>query len=164
MKSLHKILIATSFLTIGSVYAQTETQTIETDSIYFMKIIQSLKLKCQTCNTKLLFTSKNESLLNIPFLKMMVFGFYLEIFMFIKENNTLIFNYKHINQGNHTLFDSAVINNKDAVVYGGLAPLRLKRYLIGDVLVFLQGQTQMLWGTQREQLRPHIGFGLRITL
>lgn len=35
MKSLHKILIATFFLTIGSVYAQTETPTIETDSIYY---------------------------------------------------------------------------------------------------------------------------------
>ena len=33
MKSLHKILIATFFLTIGSVYAQ--TPTIETDSIYY---------------------------------------------------------------------------------------------------------------------------------
>ncbi|WP_018675942.1 conjugal transfer protein TraO [Riemerella columbina] len=72
--------------------------------------------------------------------------------------------YELINQGNHTLFDGAVINNKDAVVYGGLARLRLERYLVGDVLVFLQGQTQMLWGTQREQLRPHIGLGFRITL
>lgn len=72
--------------------------------------------------------------------------------------------YELINQGNHTLFDGAVINNEDAVIYGGLARLRLERYLVGDVLVFLQGQTQMLWGTQREQLRPHIGLGFRMTL
>ncbi|MDO5615664.1 MAG: conjugal transfer protein TraO [Cruoricaptor ignavus] len=72
--------------------------------------------------------------------------------------------YELINKGNHTLSDGAVINNKDAVVYGGLARLRLERYLVGNVLVFLQGQTQMLWGTQREQLRPHIGLGFRITL
>ncbi|MDO5615663.1 MAG: conjugative transposon protein TraN [Cruoricaptor ignavus] len=35
MKSLQKILIATFFLTVGSVYAQTETSTIETDSVYY---------------------------------------------------------------------------------------------------------------------------------
>ncbi|MGV4528982.1 conjugal transfer protein TraO [Ornithobacterium rhinotracheale] len=72
--------------------------------------------------------------------------------------------YEFINRGNHTLPDGAVINNKDAWVYGGLARLRLERYLIDNMLVFVQGQTQMMWGTQREQLRPHIGFGLRITL
>ncbi|MGV4438751.1 conjugal transfer protein TraO [Ornithobacterium rhinotracheale] len=72
--------------------------------------------------------------------------------------------YERINQGNHTLSDGAVINNKDAWVYGGLARLRLERYLIDNMLVFVQGQTQMLWGTQREQLRPHIGLGFRMTL
>lgn len=35
MKSLHPFLIATLFLTIGNVYAQIETPTSETDSIYY---------------------------------------------------------------------------------------------------------------------------------
>lgn len=72
--------------------------------------------------------------------------------------------YERFNKGKHILKDGAIISSKDAMVYGGLARLRLERYMIDDAILFIQGQTQMLWGTSREQFRPHIGLGLRITL
>lgn len=75
-----------------------------------------------------------------------------------------VIGYERINKGNHVLADGAVINNKDNFVYGGLTRLRLERYLMDDLIVFAQGQTQILWGTNRELFRPHIGLGFRFTL
>jgi len=72
--------------------------------------------------------------------------------------------YERINKGDSLLFDGAVILNKSHLVYGLGGRISTEIYIADPLVLFLYGNTKVLWGTTRSQLRSSIGVGVRISL
>lgn len=74
---------------------------------------------------------------------------------------TGVLGYESINRGESMLYDGAKIVSKDHFIYGAGGRLTFETYLSDCFVLFLQGRTKILWGTDLKQFRPSAGVGLR---
>lgn len=75
---------------------------------------------------------------------------------------TAVAGYETVNRGEKLLSDGATLLTKDRFVYGGVYHLALDIYATDNLLFFVKGKCNVLWGSDVEMFRPSLNTGIRI--
>lgn len=70
--------------------------------------------------------------------------------------------YETVNRGEKLLSDGATLLTKDRFVYGGAYHLVLDIFATDNLIFFMKGKCNVLWGSDLEMFRPQINSGIRI--
>ncbi|WP_312079310.1 conjugal transfer protein TraO [Chryseobacterium sp.] len=82
----------------------------------------------------------------------------------INSTISVVGGYENINRDRTDLPDGAILKNDSNYIYGASGRLSVELYLSDRFVLLGYGKARMLWNTSLENLRPSIGFGLRINL
>jgi len=80
-------------------------------------------------------------------------------FLFIGES--VLAGYETVNWGKKTLFDGALLTNKDAVIYGGALTMELESYLSDRLVLLLNARERCLWGSSTGRFHSQLGLGIK---
>lgn len=72
--------------------------------------------------------------------------------------------YETVNRGEKLLSDGATLLTKDRFVYGGAYHLALDVFATDNLVFFVKGKCNVLWGSDVEMFRPQVSTGIRISL
>ncbi len=75
---------------------------------------------------------------------------------------TAVAGYEAVNRNEKILSDGATLLDKDRFVYGGAYHLSLDIYAADNLIVFVKGKCNVLWGSDVEMFRPALQTGIRI--
>ncbi len=75
---------------------------------------------------------------------------------------TAVAGYETVNRGEKLLPDGATLLTKDCFVYGGAYHLALDIYATDNLVFFVKGKCNVLWGSDVEMFRPSLQTGIRI--
>lgn len=70
--------------------------------------------------------------------------------------------YETVNRGEKLLPDGATLLTRDRFVYGGAYHLALDVFVIDNLVLFVKGKCNVLWGSDVEMFRPSLQTGIRI--
>lgn len=77
---------------------------------------------------------------------------------------TAVAGYETVNRSEKLLSDGATLLAKDKFVYGGAYHLALEIYATDNLVFFVKGKCNVLWGSDVEMFRPSLQTGIRISL
>lgn len=69
--------------------------------------------------------------------------------------------YEFLNRGEKILYDGALLESTEDLIYGAGARLSLEKFILNQIVLLLQGQLNALWGTTMEMFRPSVGMRIR---
>ena len=75
---------------------------------------------------------------------------------------TAVAGYETVNRGEKLLSDGATLLTKDHFVYGGAYHLALDVFATDNLVLFVKGKCNVLWGSDVERFRPQLQTGIRI--
>lgn len=75
---------------------------------------------------------------------------------------TAVAGYETVNRGEKLLPDGATLLTKDKFVYGGAYHLALDIFATDNLVFFVKGKCNVLWGSDVEMFRPQLGTGIRL--
>lgn len=75
---------------------------------------------------------------------------------------TALAGYETVNRGEKLLPDCATLLTKDRFVYGGAYHLALDVFATDNLVFFVKGKCNVLWGSDVKMFRPQINTGIRI--
>lgn len=75
---------------------------------------------------------------------------------------TAVVGYETVNRGKKLLPDGATLLTKDTFVYGGAYHLALDIFATDNLVFFVKGKCNVLWGSDVEMFRPQVGMGIRL--
>ena len=70
--------------------------------------------------------------------------------------------YETVNRSDKLLSDGATLNTRDRFIYGGAYHLALDIYVTDNLVLFVKGKCNVLWGSDVEMFRPSLQSGIRI--
>ena len=77
---------------------------------------------------------------------------------------TAVAGYETVNRSDKLLSDGATLLTRDRLVYGGAYHLELDIYATDNLVLFVKGKCNVLWGSDVEMFRPSLQTGIRISL
>ncbi len=77
---------------------------------------------------------------------------------------TAVAGYETVNRSDKLLPDGATLLTRDRFVYGGAYHLALDVYATDNLVLFVKGKCNVLWGSDVEMFRPSLQTGIRISL
>lgn len=75
---------------------------------------------------------------------------------------TAVAGYETVNRGEKLLADGATLLTKDRFVYGGAYHLALDVFATNNLVFFVKGKCNVLWGSDMERFRPSLQTGIRL--
>lgn len=84
--------------------------------------------------------------------------------LIINSSISVIGGYEQINRDETDLSDGALLRNESSFIYGASGRLSVELYLSDTLVLLGYGKARVLWNTSLENLKPSVGFGLRINL
>ena len=75
---------------------------------------------------------------------------------------TAVAGYETVNRGEKLLPDGATLLTKDRFVYGGAYHLALDIFVTDNLVFFVKGKCNVLWGSGVERFRPQISIGVKL--
>lgn len=75
---------------------------------------------------------------------------------------TAVAGYETVNRSEKLLSDGATLLAKDKFVYGGAYHLTFDIYAMDNLVLFVKGKCNVLWGSDVEMFRPSLQTGIRI--
>ena len=75
---------------------------------------------------------------------------------------TAVAGYETVNRGEKLLLDGATLLTKDKFVYGGACHLALDIFAADNLVFFVKGKCNVLWGSDVEMFHPQVGMGIRV--
>lgn len=75
---------------------------------------------------------------------------------------TAVAGYETVNRGKKLLPDGATLLTKDRFVYGGAYHLALDIFATDNLVLFVKGKCNVLWGSDLERFRPQVSTGIRV--
>lgn len=75
---------------------------------------------------------------------------------------TAVAGYETVNRGEKLLPDGATLLTKDRFVYGGAYHLALDVFATDNLVFFVKGKCNVLWGSGVKMFRPQVGTGIRV--
>ena len=97
-------------------------------------------------------------------------GYMLNLFsdggknLLLNTGITAVAGYETINRGEKLLPDGATLLERDRFLYGGAYHLALDVFATDNLVLFIKGKCNVLWGSDVERFRPQINTGIRISL
>lgn len=80
---------------------------------------------------------------------------------FLSIGGSALAGYETVNWGTKTLFDGALLTNKDAIIYGGAITLELESYLSDRLVLLLNARERCLWGGSTGHFHTQLGIGIK---
>ena len=77
---------------------------------------------------------------------------------------TAVAGYETVNRNEKLLPDGATLLTRDRFVYGGAYHLALDVFVIDNLVFFVKGKCNVLWGSDVEMFRPSLQTGIRLIL
>lgn len=75
---------------------------------------------------------------------------------------TVVVGYETVNRNEKILSDGGTLLDKDRFVYGGAYHLALDIFASDNLVLFVKGKCNVLWGSDVEMFRPALQTGIRI--
>ena len=75
---------------------------------------------------------------------------------------TAVAGYETVNRNEKLLPDGATLLTRDRFVYGGAYHLALDVFVIDNLVLFVKGKCNVLWGSDVERFRPSLQTGIRL--
>ena len=95
-------------------------------------------------------------------------GYLLNLFSDARKNVllntgiTAVVGYETVNRNEKLLSDGATLLTRDRFVYGGAYNLALGVFAIDNLVLFVNGKCNVLWGSDVEMFRPSLQTGIRL--
>ena len=95
-------------------------------------------------------------------------GYLLNLFSDARKNLllntgiTAVTGYETVNRGEKLLPDGATLLTRDRFVYGGAYHLALDVFATDNLVFFVKGKCNVVWGSDVERFRPQIQTGIKI--
>ena len=95
-------------------------------------------------------------------------GYMLNLFsdagknLLLNTGITAVSGYETVNRGEKLLPDGATLLSKDKFVYGGAYHLALDIFVTDNLVFFVKGKCNVLWGSGVERFRPQISIGVKL--
>lgn len=95
-------------------------------------------------------------------------GYMLNLFSDAEKNVllntgiTAILGYETVNRGEKLLYDGATLLENDHFLYGGAYHLALDVFVMDNLVLFVKGKCNILWGSDVEMFRPSLQTGIKI--
>lgn len=80
---------------------------------------------------------------------------------FLSIGGSALAGYETVNWGKKTLFDGALLTNKNAIIYGRILTLRLESYLSDQLVLLLNARERCLWASTTGHFHPQLGIGIK---